>query len=261
MLAREGARVVCCARTAHEGEHPWRAPSRAPSRRSARRAARRSRSPPNLARDEDCEHVVVDVARCLRTGRHPRQQRGGRVLRAGDGPAGLALAVSWRVTVHAPFLLMTLVLPDMLERGWGRIVNITSESAIGPGAGPYLGGEPVGDTAYGAQKAAIERLTAGARGGGLPGRGRRRRARSVADRPDAGRARERPDHRRRRPARGGPGVHARGRAAARDRTRSRTWRDASSTASSCCVEKGLLETGGGGLGVDPRRRVSGYARA
>src|SRR3954447_2855066 len=68
---------------------------------------------------------------------------------------------SWRVTVHAPLLLSKLVLPDMLARGGGRIINVTSESAVGPGAGPPSTGTPVGDAAYGAQKAAIERLTQG----------------------------------------------------------------------------------------------------
>ena len=62
--------------------------------------------------------------------------------------------------MHATFLLSKLVLPGMLERGWGRIVNVTSESAIGPGAAPYSGAL-VGDTAYGAQKAAIERFSQG----------------------------------------------------------------------------------------------------
>ena len=110
----------------------------------------------NLARDEDCERVV-EVA-------GPVDVLINDAAVAFFGPT-MDLPVSrwtasWRVTVHATFLLSKLVLPGMLERGCGRIVNVTSESAIGPGAAPYSGAL-VGDTAYGAQKAAIERFSQG----------------------------------------------------------------------------------------------------
>jgi NAD(P)-dependent dehydrogenase (short-subunit alcohol dehydrogenase family) len=161
MLARQGARVVCCARTEHEGEHPL-AGSLARTVEDIRGGGGAAVAvAANLARDEDCERVVqaagdafapVDVL-----------INNAAVAFFGptvDLPASRWLA-SWRVTVHATFLLSKLVLPSMLERGWGRIVNVTSESAIGPGAAPYPGTPIVGDTAYGAQKAAIERFTQG----------------------------------------------------------------------------------------------------
>ncbi len=93
MLAGEGARVVCCARTEHAGQHPL----------------------------EGSLDATVAAIR-------------------GTGAEAAAVRA---------------------ERGWGRIVNVTSESAIGPGAGPYERTPIVGDTAYGAQKAAIERFTQG----------------------------------------------------------------------------------------------------
>ena len=64
---------------------------------------------------------------------------------------------------HGPFILSQLVLPDMIERRSGAIVNISSGAAIGPGRGPYkksTGGER-GGTLYGAEKAALERFTQG----------------------------------------------------------------------------------------------------
>ena len=121
----------------------------------------------NLARDEDCERVVE-----RRPGPVDILINNAAVAFFGktvDLPVS-RWTVSWRVTVHATFLLSKLVLPGMIERGWGRIVNVTSESAIGPGAAPYSG-DLIGDTAYGAQKAAIERFIAGARGGGLSATG------------------------------------------------------------------------------------------
>jgi NAD(P)-dependent dehydrogenase (short-subunit alcohol dehydrogenase family) len=66
------------------------------------------------------------------------------------------------VNLHAPFYLSQLVLPDMIARGSGAIVNLTSGSAVGPGRGPYP--EPpavLGGTLYGAEKAALERFTQG----------------------------------------------------------------------------------------------------
>jgi NAD(P)-dependent dehydrogenase (short-subunit alcohol dehydrogenase family) len=70
---------------------------------------------------------------------------------------------SWQVNLHAPFYLSQLVLADMIPRGSGAIVNISSGSAIGPGRGPYT--DPAaaarGGTCYGAEKAALERFTQG----------------------------------------------------------------------------------------------------
>jgi NAD(P)-dependent dehydrogenase (short-subunit alcohol dehydrogenase family) len=115
----------------------------------------------NLARDEDCERVV-EVARGAYG---PVDILVNNAAVAFFGPTvDLSVSrwlVSWRVTVHATFLLSKLVLPAMIERGRGRIVNVTSESAIGPGAAPFPGTPIIGDTAYGAQKAAVERFTQG----------------------------------------------------------------------------------------------------
>jgi len=70
------------------------------------------------------------------------------------------------VNVVAVFTLCRKVLPAMIARGSGAIVNVTSEAAVGPGRGPYPPapqsrtrlGPP---TVYGATKAAVERLTQG----------------------------------------------------------------------------------------------------
>ena len=69
---------------------------------------------------------------------------------------------SWAVNFHAPFLLSQAVLEDMLPRGNGSIVNISSGAAIGPGRGPYPDAPPdPGGTCYGAEKAALERFSQG----------------------------------------------------------------------------------------------------
>ena len=62
------------------------------------------------------------------------------------------------VQVYAPFHLSQLVLPSMIERGSGSIVNISSPAGIHPKP-PYRGGR--GGTVYGLCKAALERFTTG----------------------------------------------------------------------------------------------------
>jgi len=67
---------------------------------------------------------------------------------------------AFAVNVHGPFMMSKLVLPGMIERRRGAIVNISSGSAIGPGRGPYKDAAR-GGTMYGSTKAALERFTQG----------------------------------------------------------------------------------------------------
>lgn len=69
------------------------------------------------------------------------------VTGSGDPPGGMWFEwqeETWQRAIHAgmltPIFLMTSVLPGMIERGWGRIVNITSASAKSPAARPGLSG-------------------------------------------------------------------------------------------------------------------------
>jgi 3-oxoacyl-[acyl-carrier protein] reductase len=55
-----------------------------------------------------------------------------------------------RVNLTGPFLMCRAVLPVMLERAWGRIINISSNSVRIPGAG---------QSAYAASKGGLEALT------------------------------------------------------------------------------------------------------
>jgi 3-oxoacyl-[acyl-carrier protein] reductase len=60
----------------------------------------------------------------------------------------------WRVfevNVRGAFLCARAVIPGMIERGAGRIVNVASGAAYLPGGG-------MGETAYGASKAALHRF-------------------------------------------------------------------------------------------------------
>ena len=259
VLSRQGAAVVCCARTAREGDHPLEG-SLDGTVASIREAGGEAFSVmANLARDEDCEAVVaaandafgpVDVLI-----NNAAVAFFGRTV---DLPVSRWMA-SWRVTVHATFLLSKLVLPGMIERGWGRIVNVSSESAIGPGAAPYPGTETIGDTTYGAQKAAIERLSQGwaeevyPHGVGIaaiapslivPTPGALANAQITG--PEDPRAED--------PAHMPEAIRLLVTLPLGEMSGRMVY------SQQLLIEQGLLSDGGG-LGVDPSRRVSGYARA
>jgi citronellol/citronellal dehydrogenase len=70
--------------------------------------------------------------------------------------------ISFEVNVHAPVDLMQAAIPQMVDRGEGWIVNLSSASAR-LAAGPPFGISPAGMTmsVYGASKAALDRITNG----------------------------------------------------------------------------------------------------
>ncbi|HEX5529067.1 MAG TPA: SDR family NAD(P)-dependent oxidoreductase, partial [Methylomirabilota bacterium] len=163
LFAAEGGRVVCAARTVQEGQHPF-----AGSLESTVAAIREADGDAhavgaNISEPAECERLI-----------HETHARYGPVdvlvnnaaltyyVPIKDYPVSKWLR-SWAVNFHAPFILSQLVLADMIPRGRGAIVNISSGSAIGPGRGPYL--DPAvgarGGTCYGAEKAALERFTQG----------------------------------------------------------------------------------------------------
>ncbi|MBC7304189.1 MAG: SDR family NAD(P)-dependent oxidoreductase [Nocardia sp.] len=83
-----------------------------------------------------------------------------------DYPAKRA-HLSFEVNVHAPLDLAQRVIPGMLERGMGWIVNITSATARGKPVEPLppgttdLDADVHGTALYGASKAAQDRITTG----------------------------------------------------------------------------------------------------
>lgn len=159
-FAKEGARVVVAARTEHSGEHPL--PGSIEETAAEIKAA-----------GGEAMSVKCDVSR-------PEEiERLIQVARSAYGPidvlvnnAALTYYIPlsefplkrWQkmieVDLTGPFLLIQAVLPDMLQRGSGHIINISSIAARHPEGPPYEM-EPRGGTVYGMVKAGIERLTTG----------------------------------------------------------------------------------------------------
>jgi NAD(P)-dependent dehydrogenase (short-subunit alcohol dehydrogenase family) len=158
-LAAEGAAVVITARTAGRGEHPL---------------------PGSLA--ETAERIRAVGGRVLAVRAditHPAARED--LVRQGTAEFGGIdilvnnAAVSWfeptvtysakrlelmyELLLHAPVALAQLTLPGMIERRYGRIVNISSPGARHPEGPPYRRLPPV--TVYGMFKAALERFTSG----------------------------------------------------------------------------------------------------
>jgi NAD(P)-dependent dehydrogenase (short-subunit alcohol dehydrogenase family) len=163
VFASEGGRVVCAARTLQEGQHPF-AGSLETTVAGIREAGGEAHAvAANIAEPAECERLIQQTReRCGPVDVLINNAALTYYVPVKDYPVGKWLR-SWAVNFQAPFILSQLVLADMIPRGSGAIVNISSGSAIGPGRGPYP--DPVvgarGGTCYGSEKAALERFTQG----------------------------------------------------------------------------------------------------
>jgi len=160
LFAKEGAKVVCAARTMNEGEHMLEG--------SLGSTVAEIKKAKGIALP-----VVTDVSdeeSCMTLVETTKKEFGPVDVLVNDAALSYFIPIkdyptkrwvrAFSVNVHGPFMLSKLVLPDMIARHRGAIVNVSSGAAIGPGRGPYqtIGG---GGTMYGATKAALERFSQG----------------------------------------------------------------------------------------------------
>ena len=161
LFAAEGAKVVCAARTLNEGDHRLLKGSLAGTVAQIK------------ATGGEAAAVAVDVsdeADCRKLVQAALDTFGAADILVNDAALTYYMPVvefdvkrwvkAFAVNVHGPFMLSKLVLPGMMARRSGAIVNISSGSAIGPGRAPFKDARP-GGTMYGATKAALERFTQG----------------------------------------------------------------------------------------------------
>ncbi len=163
LFAKEGARIVCAARTLNEGDHRLLSGSLAGTVKQIKDAGGEAMA------------VAVDVsneADCQKLVKAAEDAYGTVDILVNDAALTYYKPIidynvknwvkAFAVNVHGPFMLSQLVLPGMMKLKRGSIVNISSGSAIGPGRTPFTGARPVnGGTMYGATKAALERFTQG----------------------------------------------------------------------------------------------------
>jgi citronellol/citronellal dehydrogenase len=164
LFAAEGARVVCAARSLQEGDHKFFEGSLTTTVSEIKAAGGTALAvQTDLSKEEDCAQLVARA----------RQAFGPVDVLVNNAAVSFFVPIkdmplkqwdiSWAVGPRAIFILTKQVLPDMIKRRSGAIVNISSSGAIGPGRGPYKGRESsaYSGTKYGAEKAAIERFSQG----------------------------------------------------------------------------------------------------
>ena len=161
-LAAEGARVVAAARTLREGEHPLSGSLEGTVAAIKAAGGEATAVAVNLAQPAEGARLIQEAGELY--GPVDVLVNNAALtyfIPVKDFPVSRWLR-SWEVNFHAPFVLSQAVLEQMIPRGSGAIVNISSGAAVGPGRGPYSeesGGG--GGTCYGAEKAALERFTQG----------------------------------------------------------------------------------------------------
>ena len=162
LFGAEGGKIVCAARTLSEGDHPLEGALETTVAAIRESGGEATPSTVNISLPEDCERLVQET----------RDTYGAADVLVNNAALTYFIPVkdypvnrwmrSWAVNFHGPFLLSQGVLEDMIPRGSGSIVNISSGAAIGPGRGPYPDAPAsAGGTCYGAEKAALERLSQG----------------------------------------------------------------------------------------------------
>jgi NAD(P)-dependent dehydrogenase (short-subunit alcohol dehydrogenase family) len=163
LFAKEGAKVICAARTVNEGDHPFAG--------SVNTTVKAIRDAGGEATAMGCD--VGEYEACVKLVEDARKIYGPVDIVVNNAALTYFVPIkdfplskwhrSFNINFHAIFYLSQLGLQDMLPRKSGAIVNISSGAAIGPGRGPYAN-DPLlqrGGTLYGAEKAAMERFTQG----------------------------------------------------------------------------------------------------
>lgn len=162
LFAREGARVVCAARTLHEGEHRLAGSLETTVDEIRAAGGEASAVACDVSSEESCVSLFEQAHRIY----GPCDVLVNNAVLSyahllADYPVHRWMRL-FAVNVHGPFILSQLAIRDMIPRGSGAIVNLSSWIAVGPGRGPYKGPPRThSGTSYGASKAALERITQG----------------------------------------------------------------------------------------------------
>lgn len=163
LFAQEGAKVVCAARTLHEGDHKLFSGSVETTAAQIKAAGGQAAAVQcNVADEADCQRLVAETKRVFGPTDILVNNAMMSYVEPTSGMSTKRWDTSFGVNVRGPFMLSRMVLTDMIARRRGAIVNISSGAATGPGRGPYKAPFAGKDfTLYGATKAALERFTQG----------------------------------------------------------------------------------------------------
>jgi len=163
LFASEGDSVACAARTVNEGDHRLFPGSLTTTVSEIAAAGGKAIG---IQTDLSKEESLVNLVNKTREAFGPADilVNNGQMtyLRPIKEITVKQWDISWTVGPRAVFILCHEVLPDMITKHSGTIINISSGSAVGPGRGPYKEVDlTFANTKYGAQKATIERFSQG----------------------------------------------------------------------------------------------------
>ncbi|MBM3342646.1 MAG: SDR family NAD(P)-dependent oxidoreductase [Betaproteobacteria bacterium] len=163
LFAREGAKIVCAARTLNEGDHRLLAGSLANTVKQIKDGGGQAIAVAvDVSNEADCQKLVKAAQDAYGTVDIMVNNAALTYYKNIIGYNVKNWVRAFAVNVHGPFMMSQLVLPGMIKLKRGAIVNISSGSAIGPGRAPFKDARPVnGGTMYGSTKAALERFTQG----------------------------------------------------------------------------------------------------
>ena len=132
VFAAEGGKVVCAARTLREGDHPLEGSLDTTVAQIREAGGEATPSTVNISLPEDCERLMQEA----------RDAYGPVDVLVNNAALTYFIPIkdyplrrwmrSWAVNFHAPFILSQLALEDMVPRGSGSIVNISSGAAHRP---------------------------------------------------------------------------------------------------------------------------------
>jgi citronellol/citronellal dehydrogenase len=148
-LAAEGAKVACAARATDETPLPIPGTIDETVRRIVDAGGEAIAVPTNLARDEEVERMIATTT--AHFGPVDILVNNAAITFPGDLELPMKrFDLIMQVDLRAPLVAMQSVLPGMIERGRGAIVNVSSLAALN-----YFPGL----MAYGMAKSALEHLT------------------------------------------------------------------------------------------------------
>jgi|SRR5215469_175811 len=160
-FAAEGAAVALVARTAEPGTSRLPGSLEEVAGRIRGRGGQAVAVRADLTDPDDLESIAARAAEAL----GPVDTL---VNNAGVNFYGPALEVAARryelmfqINVHAPFRLCQVLIPGMVRRGRGWVLNITSKQGRSPKGPPYPDWARDGSVPYGMCKTALERFTTG----------------------------------------------------------------------------------------------------
>jgi NAD(P)-dependent dehydrogenase (short-subunit alcohol dehydrogenase family) len=160
-FAAEGAAVALVARTAGPGGSRLPGSLAEVAERIRANGGRAEAVPADLTVPEQVETVAERAAAALGPVDTLVNNAGVNFYGPALDVSGRRYALMFQMMVHAPFRLCQLVIPGMVERGRGWVLNITSKQARHPAGPPYPDWASDGCVPYGMCKASLDRLTTG----------------------------------------------------------------------------------------------------